>query len=171
MLSAISLQRLSQVHPTLASIIRQMDATEPAIHLQVTQGLRTWAEQDALYAQGRTTPGAIVTHARGGFSWHNFGLAVDLVPEDITPGQPDWNLNHQVWARLVSLAESLGLVSGAEWHGEDLDTPHVQITGKFPVTPDDEVRNIFLSGGITAVWNASGIQQPPMIVSDIELGT
>jgi peptidoglycan L-alanyl-D-glutamate endopeptidase CwlK len=40
-------------------------------------GNRTWAEQDALYAQGRTKPGAKVTNAKGGSSNHNFGIAVD----------------------------------------------------------------------------------------------
>jgi peptidoglycan L-alanyl-D-glutamate endopeptidase CwlK len=147
------------VHPKLAGAIRQIDALAPELDVQVTQGLRTWAEQDALYAQGRTKPGNIVTHAPGGWSWHNFGLAADLVPEDITPGQPDWNLNHPSWAKLVSLAESLGLVSGAEWHGDREDTPHVQLTGRFPVTPDDEVRAIFKStGNIVAVWTAAEIQ-------------
>jgi len=41
-------------------------------------GSRTFAEQDALYAQGRTMPGKIVTKARGGFSNHNFGIAMDF---------------------------------------------------------------------------------------------
>jgi peptidoglycan LD-endopeptidase CwlK len=152
--NAISQARLLAVYPGLASLIQQLAQTL-TFDIEVTQGLRTWAEQDALYAQGRTTPGEIVTHAPGGFSWHNFGLAVDLVPEDLTPGQPDWNLNNPVWARMVSIAESVGLVSGAEWHGTDLDTPHVQLTGRFPVSPDDEVRGIFQSGGIPAVWTAA----------------
>jgi len=155
--NAISEGRLGAVHPTLSYRIHQL-AEMLDFDFEVTQGLRTWAEQDALYAQGRTQPGAVVTHAAGGFSWHNFGLAVDLVPEDVTAGQPDWNLDNPVWARMVSAAESLGLVSGAEWHGEDKDTPHVQLTGRFPVSPDDEVRTIYMNGGITAVWNASGIE-------------
>lgn len=40
-------------------------------------GTRTFAEQDALYAKGRTKPGKIVTKARGGYSNHNFGIAMD----------------------------------------------------------------------------------------------
>jgi hypothetical protein len=40
--------------------------------------MRSFAEQDALYAQGRTKPGKIVTKARGGFSNHNFGVAFDI---------------------------------------------------------------------------------------------
>lgn len=154
-MNAISQARLALVYPGLASLITQMQQML-GFDLEVTQGLRTWAEQDALYAQGRTTPGEIVTHAAGGSSWHNFGMAVDLVPEDITPGQPDWNLSHPSWPRMVSVAESLGLVSGAEWHGADLDTPHCQLTGKFPVSPDDAVRAIFLqNGSIEDVWKAA----------------
>ncbi|SVE43245.1 uncharacterized protein METZ01_LOCUS496099, partial [marine metagenome] len=46
--------------------------------LFVVHTLRTYAEQDDLYEQGRTEPGKIVTNARGGKSWHNFGLAIDF---------------------------------------------------------------------------------------------
>ena len=46
----------------------------------VTDPYRTKAEQDSLYAQGRTAPGEIVTNAKGGDSYHNYGLAADLAP-------------------------------------------------------------------------------------------
>jgi peptidoglycan LD-endopeptidase CwlK len=151
-MNTISRSRLALVYPPLASLVMKM-SEGLFFDIEVTQGLRTWIEQDALYAQGRNSPGQIVTHAAGGYSWHNFGLAVDIVPEDIAPGQPDWNLNNPAWSRMVSIAESLGLVSGAEWHGADLDTPHVQMTGKFPVSPSDEVRALYmLNQDITDVW-------------------
>ncbi len=41
-------------------------------------GTRTYAEQDALYAKGRTVPGPVVTNAKGGHSNHNFGVAGDF---------------------------------------------------------------------------------------------
>ncbi len=47
--------------------------------LRVTSGFRTAEEQDAVYRQGRTEDGHIVTEVEGGRSLHNFGLAVDLV--------------------------------------------------------------------------------------------
>ena len=84
---------------------------------EVTQGLRTYAEQDALYAQGRTVPGEIVTNAAAGYSWHNFGNAVDLVPEDITIGQPDWNLVTQLgngWYLSLNLSGLSQVRSGKE---------------------------------------------------------
>lgn len=46
--------------------------------VKIIQGTRSYAEQDALYAQGRTKGGAIVTKARGGYSNHNFGVAFDV---------------------------------------------------------------------------------------------
>ena len=39
---------------------------------------RTWNDQAKLYAQGRTSPGRIVTNAKPGYSNHNFGIAVDM---------------------------------------------------------------------------------------------
>ena len=43
-----------------------------------TSGMRTFEQQDALYAQGRTKPGKICTKAPGGFSAHQYGAAVDF---------------------------------------------------------------------------------------------
>ncbi len=47
--------------------------------VRISQGLRTIEEQNNLYAQGRTKPGKKVTNAKGGSSYHNYGLAVDIV--------------------------------------------------------------------------------------------
>jgi peptidoglycan L-alanyl-D-glutamate endopeptidase CwlK len=164
-MNSTSQLRLLQVYPGLAKIIWKMSGLLQ-FDIEVTSGLRTYAEQDALYAQGRTEPGEIVTNAQGGYSWHNFGMAADLVPEDITVGEPDWNLAHPAWQRLVSVAESLGLVSGAEWAGKELDTPHVQMTGVFPVVPTNEVRTLFTNGGSVAVWRAAF--QIPTIVKETQ---
>ncbi len=50
----------------------------PGVDLKIISGNRTWEQQDALYAQGRSKPGPIVTNAKGGQSMHNFGIAIDL---------------------------------------------------------------------------------------------
>jgi len=81
------------------------------IDLVVTCTLRTLDEQAALYAQGRTAPGAIVTNARPGTSAHNFGLALDVVP--IVSGKPDWSGTSAVWQQVGSL----GVAAGLEWAG------------------------------------------------------
>jgi len=78
--------------------------------IEVVQGLRSFAEQDELFKQGRSKPGQIVTRAKGGQSNHNYGLAVDLCP--FVNGKPQWNDN-QGFFRIGIEAARLGL----EWGG------------------------------------------------------
>lgn len=58
-------------------------------------GFRSFEEQLALFAQGRTKPGRIVTKARPGESYHNYGLAFDWVP--VKPTLKDKNLFSADW--------------------------------------------------------------------------
>ena len=97
----------------------------------VTQGLRTCEEQDRLYAKGRTSPPVgkkfIVTNAKGGQSYHNFGLAFDIVVLD-SLGKADWDTNHPGWTLAAKIGKSVGL----EWGGDFTtitDFPHYQYTG------------------------------------------
>jgi peptidoglycan L-alanyl-D-glutamate endopeptidase CwlK len=157
-MDAVSEARLQNVMPMLADKIRQMATMleQEGITIRVVQGLRTVAEQDALYAQGRTTPGKIVTNCKGGFSYHNYGLAVDVVPSQFAPDQPynpDWNSAHPAWKRMEAVGQSLGLDSGATWRSFP-DAPHFQISGKFPEgAPNDKARELAESG-LPAVWEA-----------------
>ena len=148
-MDAISEARLSLVVPALAKKARAL-ASVLSFPIRVTQGLRSWNEQANLYAQGRTNPGAVVTNAPPGTSWHNFGLAVDVVPMD-AEGKPDWNLQHPDWQCIYSSARALGLTCGADFRTFK-DFPHLQLTGRFPASPDDEVRQLFRDGGMQAVW-------------------
>jgi len=151
-LDLVSEQRLGEVHPKLANLIRMMahQLALENITIRVTQGLRTWEEQDGLYAQGRSAPGSVVTNCPGGHSWHNFGLAVDAAILEDT-NAIDWNPSHPAWGRMVSLGSNLGLTSGAQWRTFK-DFPHFQLTGIFPVNPDEHVRDLYARGGIVAVW-------------------
>lgn len=90
-----------------------------------TRGFDTYAAQNALYAQGRTKPGRVVTNAPGGYSAHNFGLAVDFVRDiDIKAGvQPSWATAD--YACLIEEAEKRGLHSGKLYH----DVPHIALAG------------------------------------------
>lgn len=150
-LSPISVARLAQVNPTLAARVRALDAALPDLNIQVTQGLRTWSVQDALYAQGRTKPGPIVTDAPGGHSWHEYGLAVDIVPEEIAPGQPDWNLQHPAWQRIIAAAPTVQLFEGNKFPGRLCDTPHLE-PDEVPLAPTDADRQDFKDAGMQAVW-------------------
>ncbi len=66
----------TEVQPLAAELLRRARGRFP--EARVTSTRRTCAEQNAIYAQGRTTPGAIVTNARGCQSWHVCGRALDI---------------------------------------------------------------------------------------------
>lgn len=147
-LNNTSEERLSEVHPELSRRIHQL-ADLLSFPIIITQGLRTYQQQDSLYAQGRTTPGKIVTEARGGYSMHNFGMAVDVAPlnED---GSVDWNDKSAQWQEILDKAPSCGLAEGAQWRSFP-DMPHLY-PQECPANPDDNLRYLFEENGITAVW-------------------
>jgi len=144
--------RLKKVHPELA---RRVTAVIHALAkrgytVEVVQGLRTFAEQDALYAKGRTAPGEIVTNARGGQSNHNFGLAVDLCP--FIGGRPQWN-DIAGFTRIGAEAAKHGLEWGGSWK-KLIDKPHVQLPG---LTVAQCLR-LYNAGGLKRVWdNVPGV--------------
>jgi peptidoglycan L-alanyl-D-glutamate endopeptidase CwlK len=96
---------------------------EAGINVKITTGLRTYQEQDDLYAQGRTAPGPKVTNAPAGYSWHNFGVGWDFVVFD-ADGNLLWE--SPLMEKCGRIAESLGLEWGGHWTGFQ-DTPHIQI--------------------------------------------
>src|SRR6267154_5309216 len=152
----ISESRLSEVHPELARRVRKLAEKCEAnnIILRVSQGLRTWDQQDLLYAQGRSAPGPIVTHAPGGYSAHNFGYAVDIVPgeemENFAPFTPDWDSMDSRWQQVLLLAKTCHLAEGAEWRTFP-DRPHLY-PQELPANPDNNYRFLYKEGGLEAVW-------------------
>lgn len=111
---------LQEVQPFARALVQK--AASNGIKIKVISGFRSCAQQDALYAQGRTTPGDVVTKAKGGYSNHNFGIAFDV----------------GVYEGAVYVGESpkykavgaLGLELGLEWGGDWktlIDEPHFQL--------------------------------------------
>lgn len=153
-MDAISAERLAAVHPRLADLVTQMDAalSQQGIHLRVVQGLRTIAEQQALWEQGRTAPGSIVTNARPGDSWHNYGTAVDLIPglRGTPQWEPNWNHAHPDFVAMIRCGVSVGLVSGSTWISLK-DYPHFQLAG-LPVTPTQAMRVYLVTHGLEDFW-------------------
>lgn len=86
---------------------------------------RSPAEQDKLYAQGRTEPGPIVTHARAGQSLHNVGLAIDFVP--IVNGKAQWT-DEDLFQELARIAVATDdrLSWGGSWDEPRTDRPHLE---------------------------------------------
>ena len=85
--------------------------------LFIVRTLATAEEQDALYAQGRTEPGPVVTYARGGDSWHITARAFDVALEELQTQRPSWSTagdDLELWRLLGTLAKAIGL----EWGGD-----------------------------------------------------
>ena len=96
------------------------------IDLLVTSTYRDFESQAALYSQGRTSPGKIVTNAGPGDSYHNWRCAIDVVP--LVNGKADWDGSHPVWAEIGRL----GVENGLEWAGNWVhfkELAHFQYTG------------------------------------------
>jgi peptidoglycan LD-endopeptidase CwlK len=98
-----------EIRPQVDAFLSACQAA--GIDVLVTCTLRSNDEQAALYAQGRSAPGHIVTDAQAGRSAHNYGLALDIVP--MVNGKPDWNGHDPVWLTLGSLGQAAGL----QWAG------------------------------------------------------
>ena len=125
MINSRSLDELLLPVRTKVDIFIAMCKSE-GIDLLVTSTYRDIESQDALYAQGRTTEGKIVTNARGGQSFHNFRCAIDIVP--LVNGKPDWDGSHPVWAKIGSLGKAAGLDWAGEWKSFK-ELAHFQYTG------------------------------------------
>lgn len=132
----ITQQRIEKLHPVvrieIQKIIEECDyALTGRAKVRITQGLRTFKEQDDLYAIGRTKPGKKVTNAKGGQSIHNYGLAVDICL--IIDGKiaswdtvKDWD-NDKVadWYECVKIFAKYGWDWGGNWKTFK-DLPHFE---------------------------------------------
>ena len=119
------IERLKGVHPMLARAILNILNKLPMF---VVQGVRTAEEQAALYAQGRTAPGKIVTHKDGLIHKSNhqphadgLGHAVDCA----WVGSDPFADSHP-WGAYGALVEAAGLVWGGRWTTL-VDRPHAEL--------------------------------------------
>ena len=95
------------------------------VYVGVAQGYRSTAEQNALYAQGRTKPGNIVTNARGGSSNHNFGVAVDLFLYDGSISKAFFGVDTR-FRKVVAEMKKQGFDWGGDWTSF-YDAPHFEL--------------------------------------------
>ena len=114
-------------HPRLQAIASEgVKACESAgLKVAIGETYRTVAEQDALYAQGRTKPGNKVTNARGSSysSQHQWGIAFDFYRAD---GKGAYNEDGDFFGRAATIAKNLGLAWGGDWKSI-VDKPHVYL--------------------------------------------
>ena len=130
----ITLNRINQLHPSvreeMKTIIEECDTVLTGrAQVRVTQGLRTFAEQDALYAQRPK-----VTNAKGGQSVHNYGFAVDICLI-IDGTQASWDVKKDWdgdkvadWDECVKIFAKHGWSWGGNWSSFK-DMPHFDKIG------------------------------------------
>jgi LAS superfamily LD-carboxypeptidase LdcB len=146
-ITKINEAKLARISPVVAQRVRDFimyAKSEANLTLQVVQGLRTFAEQDSLYAQGRTKAGKVVTNARGGQSLHNYGVAVDLAP--VINGEISWD--DSKFKQFGQWAIEAGLDWGGSWK-RFKDMPHIQDTDHMNLA---KVQQLYREGGLSRVW-------------------
>lgn len=134
-----TLSRIETLHPKLRLeakdiYIQISRRLQGRAQVRFTQTFRSAAEQNALYAQGRTKPGQLVTWAEGGRSYHNYGLAVDICL--LIDGKTvSWDTLKDYdgdgladWIECVRVFESYGWQWGGRWAAPKTDMPHFQKT-------------------------------------------
>ncbi|RJZ09976.1 Peptidoglycan L-alanyl-D-glutamate endopeptidase CwlK [Listeria monocytogenes] len=127
------------------NVIKKM--AKKGIYLCVAQGYRSSAEQNTLYAQGRTKPGAVVTNAKGGQSNHNYGVAVDLCLYTSDGKNVIWESTTSRWKTVVSAMKAEGFEWGGDWKSFK-DYPHFELYDaaggeKAPATSTSSNKNVY----------------------------
>lgn len=115
----------SLIHPRLK---HKMEAwlklcEKAGYNVGVNCGYRSFAEQDKLYAQGRTTQGPIITNAKGGYSQHCFGDAIDFFRNEKGRAFDD---SDGWFKKVAALAKKVGLAWGGDWKSFQ-DKPHLYL--------------------------------------------
>lgn len=148
----ITLDRIQLLHPSIREEVNYIYRAQivPALTgraiCRFAYTLRTFAEQDALYAQGRTklfdANGkrlGVVTKAKGGQSIHNYGLALDIVLIKDKDGNgtfetATWEDNIDFdkdgkadWMEVVEILKRNNWVWGGDWTSFK-DKPHFEKT-------------------------------------------
>jgi peptidoglycan LD-endopeptidase CwlK len=115
---------IAKLQPRVQTYARTLvhSAAAAGIEIKVISGFRSYAEQDQLFAQGRTKPGRKVTNAKGGESNHNFGIAFDIGVFDgatYLGESPSYDA-------VGVLGKEVGLEWGGDW-ASIVDKPHFQL--------------------------------------------
>ena len=138
-----TLERINLIHPSIRAEVSKMydefcQALSGRALCRFAYTLRTIAEQNELFAQGRTKPGKKVTNAKGGQSYHNYGLAFDIVllidkDKNGSFESASWETNIDFdgdgkadWQEIVQIAKSHGWTWGGDWKFTDM--PHFEKT-------------------------------------------
>ena len=133
-----------KVRDEVTAVINEVEKSFPdELAIFINQGLRTIDYQNQLYTLGRTVKnpdgasaqkplGNIVTKARGGSSFHNYGLAIDFCWSYLNKAtgkfeydnNKSWNVG-PIHAKVVQAFKDKGWEWGGDWHSIK-DLPHLE---------------------------------------------
>ena len=144
--------RDSRLHPEVRKLaidtITELQAQ--GLSPYVMETYRSFSEQNSLYAQGRSKPGQVVTGVTGGGSWHNYGLAVDIVFWNNAHTGPSWDAPNRDWQTLGNVGLRQGFT---RWLGNAIgDYPHLEYHPSWGNRASN-LRATHAEGGLQAVWD------------------
>lgn len=126
---------IDDLHPQLKPLCLQFlrNCMDDGLAVFLTCTWRSDDEQTKLYAQGRTLPGKIVTHAKAGESKHNFMIdgkpaskAFDFALMNDN-NSVNWDAESAPWQKAIQVGQDLGLECGADWKAPKRDCPHMEL--------------------------------------------
>ena len=131
-LSRNNQEKIKTLHPEIRNATSSMltNLKKDNVNVEISLATRTYEEQDRLYSKGRNEKGEIideskvVTYAKGGQSYHNFGLAFDVEVYNEN-GTKNWNKQSEAWQKVINEGKKQGFVAGAEWN-DFPDLPHFE---------------------------------------------
>jgi peptidoglycan L-alanyl-D-glutamate endopeptidase CwlK len=148
-----TIERIAMMHPKLREEVYNIyedicERLTGKAYCRFTHTLRTFAEQRELFAKGRTKAGSIVTQAREGFSYHNYGMAIDIVIIDGKNASWDIKKDYDAdgksdWMEVVQVFNEYGWEWGGNWKFKD--APHFQKTFGYSVR---SLYNMYMSGKV-----------------------
>ena len=122
-----AMRKLEELHPKLISLLYALkeECKKEGLKIGIGECVRTAAEQDELYARGRTKAGSIVTYAKGESfsSMHQWGVAFDFYRND---GKGLYENGDGFFERVGKIGKRLGLEWGGDWKSI-VDLPHFQL--------------------------------------------
>jgi peptidoglycan L-alanyl-D-glutamate endopeptidase CwlK len=138
---------LNYVYPDFADKVQELFSlmSEAGYPLRITESIRSLDRQEKLYAQGRTAPGPKVTNARPGYSYHHYGLAVDVC----FLGKEPYPKSKDCWEMLGKYANELGITWGGDFK-HLVDKPHLQLSYGIDISM---LYELIQSGRLYSVWS------------------
>jgi hypothetical protein len=135
----------------VAASIAECNAAPNNLDAIVYETYRSNELQAVYYQRGRTVipPPKPVTNAMSNlYSWHGYGLAVDVIHRT-----KQWGAGDAWFAKVAEIFKRHGCKWGGDWTTKDL--PHFQ-WGLCKASPSSVARELIRTKGVEAVWQAVG---------------